>query len=462
MYELRDAFVIAMVMSSEAALMYLALSSFVRSSGISGIRYALLAFLLLGMGLGVYAYIAPAGSAVKSIFYFLDGVRFYLLLFFVFVAIMARGLFFVSGSSKSRIDELMKVLLRIILLATCFFWLLPESSAVSRAIRNLGVLEDRDALFALMVFCGLLIPAVVAALFEKYFLSKRNDQSVAISILLGYLFALKIIGLTGLRAGLKPVAMRFIIFISNAFHDIFHVFFVMFQLPDHPFLKMEVYQGILYFLSPLTHAVVASIVITAIVAAGLNAFLKRPDVEISSILREPDRRIAKANFLRSNARAMFIVVITILLVWGGLIYTERSEKNALLDPVPIPVVDDGEGFVIISMDTMLGDTIPSQMRKYSYSSEGNTIVFMTIRKADNALAIALDMCTVCQPKGYAQIDSFQILCKYCNTPIPVSTVGIPGGCNPIPITGYVIEDHLLRIPRDTLVEIYIKGMEGKR
>ena len=110
----------------------------------------------------------------------------------------------------------------------------------------------------------------------------------------------------------------------------------------------------------------------------------------------------------------------------------------------------------------MGDTIPSQMRKYSYSTSGHIIVFMTIRKQDRSLALALDMCSVCQPKGYAQINSDQILCKYCKTPIPVSTVGVPGGCNPIPIAGAIVEAHALRIPKDTLLATYLKGIKYKR
>lgn len=462
MYELRDAFLIALVMSSEAALMCLAMFSFLRHYGFGGMRPLLALLLVAGVGVGVAASMSPPGSTVKMILPVLDGTRFYLAVFLLFLAIAMRGYFVDPAGSKGVVDSSLRGLMRLILCATCFFWFLPEGAAVTVAIAELGVLEDREALFILSVAGGVALPLVVAFILDRIAMRLKAAQSIALSMLLCYLFAIKVLGMTGWKIGLKPIAMRFVVFVSNIFHDTFHMFFVMLQMPDHPFLKNEVYQGILYFLSPLAHAIVAAMLVSIVVITAWKFFLKRPWVDISTIPREPERRIARAAFIRANSRAGVVVCFTIAFIWAGILIAERSQKNEMLDPVPQPVIGDGKGFVVVPLDTMMSDTIPSQMHKYSYSEPGMRIVFMTIRRPDKTLALALDMCNVCQPKGYAQLDSFRILCKYCNTPIPISTVGVPGGCNPIPIEDSVVEAHVLRIPRNTLVETYKKGMKGKR
>jgi uncharacterized membrane protein len=54
-----------------------------------------------------------------------------------------------------------------------------------------------------------------------------------------------------------------------------------------------------------------------------------------------------------------------------------------------------------------------------------------------------------------------VYCKYCKTPIPSSTVGQPGGCNPIPIP-HQLAGSVLLVPRDALVAAWTKGMADKR
>ena len=128
---------------------------------------------------------------------------------------------------------------------------------------------------------------------------------------------------------------------------------------------------------------------------------------------------------------------------------------------PEPVVDDGAGRIIVP----LGDPLKSadeRMRKWVYSAAGRAVTFFTIRRPDGTLAAALDVCDICQPKGYAQMGTGYVFCKYCKTPIPSATVGQPGGCNPIPIPDAVVEGAVLVIPRDKLVAAWTKRMESER
>ena len=42
-----------------------------------------------------------------------------------------------------------------------------------------------------------------------------------------------------------------------------------------------------------------------------------------------------------------------------------------------------------------------------------------------------------------------LLCLYCRTPIPIGTVGDPGGCNPIPLPA-IVDQRAIRVRLDQL------------
>lgn len=462
MYELRDAFIICIALSSEAALFFLALSYIARSHGFARLRFVLAPAILCGAVLGIIVSVSPRSSAIKALLPHLDNIRFYFAIFLIAIGLLLRTYHGPSAPAAPGRFQPPRLLIFPILVITCFFCLLPESTAVFVKIARLDLIEDRELKFKLAIATGILAPLTIAAFIESAANQRKITSPISISLVFCALFAIKTAGATIWTLGMEPVAIRFMQFISNIFHDMFHIFFVMFHLPDHPFLKNETYQGILYFLSPFTHAVVVAIIATVALLSAQNAFFKRPFANLLEIPREPDRRIARVAFMRSNSRAVAIVVFSAAVVWSGTLIAEHIQSEALLDPVPQPVTNDGKGFVIIPLESMMGDTIPSQMRKYSYSAEGKTIVFMVIKKQDGAITVALDMCLICQPRGYAQIDSLNLLCKYCKTPIPVSTVGVPGGCNPIPVQGAMVKEQKLRIPVEKLIKTYKYGMKGKR
>ncbi|HET9554275.1 MAG TPA: Fe-S-containing protein, partial [Anaeromyxobacteraceae bacterium] len=140
---------------------------------------------------------------------------------------------------------------------------------------------------------------------------------------------------------------------------------------------------------------------------------------------------------------------------------EGARGDALYDPLPEPVVDDGAGSVVVPLSGPFGGG-DDRMRKLAYADGARTVTFFVVRRPDGTLAAALDLCEICQPKGYAQLGRGYVFCKYCRTPIPVGTVGQPGGCNPIPIPGVEVKGSLLVVPRAALVAAWERGMAGKR
>ncbi len=124
-------------------------------------------------------------------------------------------------------------------------------------------------------------------------------------------------------------------------------------------------------------------------------------------------------------------------------------------------MDDGAGSVVVPLGGPLAGA-GERMRKWVYSAGGHAVVFFTVRRSDGSLAAALDLCEICQPKGYSQMGPGYVFCNYCKAPIPAGTVGQPGGCNPIPLPGAVLSGSVLLVPREELVRLWEKGTADRR
>jgi uncharacterized membrane protein len=114
-----------------------------------------------------------------------------------------------------------------------------------------------------------------------------------------------------------------------------------------------------------------------------------------------------------------------------LLHTANLAMNPLFDPEPIPVVADGEDIAIPLKDS-LGDISDGRIRKYSFRHMGRVYRLLVLQRPDSSVVAALDACEICPPTGYVQRGE-HVVCKYCSTPLPLQSIGQPGGCNPIPV-----------------------------
>jgi uncharacterized membrane protein len=71
-------------------------------------------------------------------------------------------------------------------------------------------------------------------------------------------------------------------------------------------------------------------------------------------------------------------------------------------------------------------------RFFYEASDGTAVRFIVIRKSATAFGVGLDACDVCGPTGYFERDG-QVICLLCDVVMNKSTIGFPGGCNPVPL-----------------------------
>uniref|UniRef100_UPI0025EC3A10 Fe-S-containing protein n=1 Tax=Selenomonas sp. F0473 TaxID=999423 RepID=UPI0025EC3A10 len=64
--------------------------------------------------------------------------------------------------------------------------------------------------------------------------------------------------------------------------------------------------------------------------------------------------------------------------------------------------------------------------------DGTEVRVIVVQKGGSAFGVGLDACEICGPTGYLERDG-QIVCRLCDVVMNKATIGMPGGCNPIPV-----------------------------
>ncbi len=130
-----------------------------------------------------------------------------------------------------------------------------------------------------------------------------------------------------------------------------------------------------------------------------------------------------------------IFVAAILSVTVGAAY---ENQEVVLSPplevavsgdrilIPIPMVEDG------------------RLHRFKHHApDGTEIRYIVIKKNETAFGVGLDACDICGASGYYERNG-QVICILCDVVMNISTIGFPGGCNPVPLA-YRVEDGHMRI-----------------
>jgi uncharacterized membrane protein len=79
---------------------------------------------------------------------------------------------------------------------------------------------------------------------------------------------------------------------------------------------------------------------------------------------------------------------------------------------------------------------------YRASENGVEVRFWLYQKPDGKIATVLDACEICGSVGFYK-GTTGVVCKNCAAPINPQSVGMPGGCNPIPLKAETTTDAVI-------------------
>jgi hypothetical protein len=285
--------------------------------------------------------------------------------------------------------------------------------------------------------------------------------------LLLFLAVLKLVaggGIGGVELSLIPTvqrgAMKFV-------HDAVHQTFVFLLVPDHPVLSTTTWNFVGVLFGP-----------NAGLGLGLFLLLAPPVLFLARIAAMPldsaapsgsagaERRLRMAEVRADRIRKALPVAFFIAVILASWFASSGESLSRLYLPAPKPVVAD-KGLVVIPLSDPTMDLADGRLHKFALSLGGETVRLLVIRKPGGKLAVCLDACEVCPPEGYGQ-DGDHVTCVYCMTPIPIDTLGRPGGCNPVPVPAEIspgdirirIED-IDRLWRDVKAKAIAATEEGE-
>ena len=157
-----------------------------------------------------------------------------------------------------------------------------------------------------------------------------------------------------------------------------------------------------------------------------------------------ERRKRLAGLYRSRTWQTALVSVTLATVLLLSITTYAFGKASYRPDPQVVMVHEG-GMVHIPVS----DLAPGQLNLYTFQGSEADVTFMVIKRDEDDIAVALNACGICPPRGYHQ-EGNVLICDNCNAPINMETVGMPGGCNPIPLAASLVNGEVQITSSDLL------------
>jgi high-affinity iron transporter len=178
------------------------------------------------------------------------------------------------------------------------------------------------------------------------------------------------------------------------------------------------------------------VTIVALAALMVLFEVKRREPAASTVVSAAERR--KAAWSARRERLWMVSVyassfLFILLVTAEFIYAKSV--SALSPATEVTFVN---GQVAIPLQQLYdGD-----LHRYEAKENGVEVRFWLYQKPDGKIATVLDACEICGTMGFYKRQS-GVICKNCAAPILPQSIGMPGGCNPIPLQAQVTADSVI-------------------
>ena len=123
----------------------------------------------------------------------------------------------------------------------------------------------------------------------------------------------------------------------------------------------------------------------------------------------------------------------IVLVTAEFIYTKSV--SALSPATPVTFVNG-------KTSIPLSQIADGDLHRFGARENGTEVRFWLYQKPDGKIATVFDACEICGPVGFYKGPN-GVVCKNCAAPINGQSVGMAGGCNPIPLKAKVVGDSIV-------------------
>ena len=135
----------------------------------------------------------------------------------------------------------------------------------------------------------------------------------------------------------------------------------------------------------------------------------------------------------------------ILMVTAEFIY---AKSVSALSPATAVTFQNGQVSIPL---TQVAD---GELHRFEARENGTAVRFWLYRKPDGKVATVFDACQICGPVGFYKGPN-GVVCKNCAAPINGQSVGMTGGCNPIPLKAEQTADAVVIHETDVAAGVHI-------
>jgi high-affinity iron transporter len=137
--------------------------------------------------------------------------------------------------------------------------------------------------------------------------------------------------------------------------------------------------------------------------------------------------------------------VFILMVTAEFIY---AKSVSALSPATEVTFHDGR------VTIPLAQVSDGDLHRFEARENGTEVRFWLYKKPDGKVATVFDACQICGPVGFYKGPN-GVVCKNCAAPINGQSVGLTGGCNPIPLQAEQTADAVIIQEKDIAAGTHI-------
>jgi high-affinity iron transporter len=146
----------------------------------------------------------------------------------------------------------------------------------------------------------------------------------------------------------------------------------------------------------------------------------------------------KADWTARRERLWMGSVYTCSFLFIAMVTAEFVYAKTATGLSPATEVTFTNGKISIPLSQVSG----GDLHRFQSNENGTEIRFWLYQKPDGKIATVFDACEICGAKGFYK-NGNRILCKNCSAPINPQSLGMEGGCNPVPLKSVQTADSII-------------------
>jgi high-affinity iron transporter len=177
--------------------------------------------------------------------------------------------------------------------------------------------------------------------------------------------------------------------------------------------------------------------VTIVALAALMVLFEMKRREPLPVADSPAAR-RKAKWSARRERLWMVSVYASSFVFIMLVTAEFIYAKSVSALSPATEVTFVNGQIAIPLQQLYdGD-----LHRFEAKENGTEIRFWLYQKPDGKIATVLDACEICGAMGFYKRQN-GVVCKNCASPVNPQSIGMPGGCNPIPLQAQTTADSVI-------------------